>query len=78
MIDRLAILIERLVAASEDDPLVLAAGALVGIIAFAVLAGLGLGLSALVWAGRPWSLIALPIVALGIGIVSERRGDPEK
>lgn len=78
MIDRLAILIERLVAASEDEPLVLAAGALVGILVFAVLVGLGLGLAGLVWAGRPWSLIALPVVALGIAIVSEGRGDSEK
>ena len=75
MRDRLAAAVERFVAASEDDPLVLAAGALVVIAVLAVLIGLGIAFGALLWIGRPWSLILLPVVGLGIAVASDGRDD---
>ncbi len=73
---RLDDLLDRLIAAAEDDPLALAAGALVGILAFGVLVGLGLVVAGLVWIALPWSLVALPLLCLGWVIADRGRRDP--
>lgn len=64
MIDRLSALIERFVFASHDDPLVIAVVALLVILVFSVLVGIGLGLAGLLWIGRPWTMVALAVIAV--------------
>lgn len=61
---RLSDLVERFVAASHDDPLVLAAGALVGILIVSVAVGLIVVAGALAWAGRPWTVAVATVGAL--------------
>ena len=75
---RLDDLLDRLIAAAEDDPLVLAAGALVGILAFVVLVLVGLVLAGLVWIALPWSLVALPLLCLGWAVADRGRGDRDR
>jgi hypothetical protein len=75
---RLDNLLDRLIAAADDDPLALAAGALVGILAFGVLVLAGLVLAGLVWIALPWSLIALPLLCLGWVIADRGRADPDR
>jgi len=73
---RLDDLLDRFLDAADDDPLVLAAGALVGILAFAVLVALGLLIAGALWWALPWSLIALPLVCLGWAAADRGRDDP--
>lgn len=69
-------LVERFLDAADDDPLVLAAGALVAIATLAVLAGVGLLIAGLLWWALPWSLIGLPLLCLGWAAADRGREDP--
>lgn len=72
----LADLLDRVLDAVDDDPLVIAAGALVAILALVILAAVGLLLAAVVWWALPWSLIGLPLLCLGWSIADRGRRDP--
>lgn len=73
MRDRLVVIVERWFDAADDDPLVIAAGALVGIAVGAVLIAVGILAAGAVWLARPWSLVALPLLAVLVVVLTECR-----
>jgi hypothetical protein len=74
MRDRLVVIVERLFDAADDDPLVIAAGALVVIAVGAVLIAVGILAASVIWFASPWSLVALPLLAVLFVVLTERRG----
>lgn len=60
----------------DDDALLIAAAALAGVAALVALVALGAAAGAVLWIGRPWSLIAVPVVSIALA-VWWGDGDPE-